>query len=281
MMTVLPWLSCACVAAAVLLAVQNGPSVWDAVAQRYLASILPALRALSLDGAHIQRYLRFWGLALCVTASGLLLLGMYPLIPLALYLVYVAPKLILQSLIARRRSLLRDQMVGGTVALANTARAGLSLAQGLKSVAAESPQPLRSELERVVLQNQLGRTLADAINDTKESLQVDSFTLFAAAIRTCLERGGRITEALERLSRSLQENQRIERKLESETASSRKVIRILAVFPLFFLILFSIIYPAGTLELFKTNLGQAMLAGVGVLLYTSLRWSNKILNVDV
>jgi Flp pilus assembly protein TadB len=66
--------------------------------------------------------------------------------------------------------------------------------------------------------------LPESLRAAKDRLNIDSFTLFAAAILVSLERGGRITDALERISHSLQELQRIERKLEVDTASGKKVV---------------------------------------------------------
>ena len=74
-----------------------------------------------------------------------------------------------------------------------------------------------------------------------------------------LERGGRITDALERISHSLQETQRIERKLEVDTASGKKVVYILTGFPLFFLGISYFMNPAGTATVFHSLLGQLIL----------------------
>jgi tight adherence protein B len=168
-----------------------------------------------------------------------------------------------------------------TVALANTSRAGLSLAQGLETVGQETPEPLASELRRIVREYRHGRPLAEAIRAAKERLRIDSFTLFASAILVSLERGGRITDALERISHSLQETQRIERKLEVDTASGKKVVYILTGFPLFFLALSYVMNPAGTATVFQSLLGQVVLLVVIALSYVSFRWSQKILAIEV
>lgn len=278
----LPLISSAFVAFAVYLAWGSLPAIWDAITRQYIADIRPTIVALGLDETRLPVFLRWWGFAMLVTFLLLaVVLRMFPLVVPAMFLVYIAPRMYLRWSIERRKTNMRDQLVGATVALANTARAGMSLAQGLESVARETPQPLAGELKRIVLDYQHGLPLAAAINRVKERLQVDSFTLFSAAVLTCLERGGRITDALDRISRSLQENQRIERKLEAETASGRKVVRILAVFPLFFLGLFFLVYPEGTKELFNSIAGQMILALVIALVFFSVRWSQKILSINV
>lgn len=267
---------------AVLLACQSGGSVWDTVTSRYVADITPMLDSLSIDHSTLPKYMRMWGISL-VAAFVIVafVLRMPPVALAAVYLVYVSPRIILDFMIRKRRAMLRDQMVAATIALANTSRAGLSLAQGLESIGDETPEPLSTELRRIVHEYRHGRPLSEAIRATKERLKIESFTLFAAAILVCLERGGRITDALERISHSLQELQRIERKLEVDTASGTKVVYILTVFPLLFLGISYVTNPEGTATLLHSISGQVIMLVVIALTYFSFRWSQKILAIEV
>lgn len=267
---------------AVYLACGSGGRVWDEVTKRYVADVTPMLDSLSLDRSRLPGYLRVWGVSLVTAFVGVaFVLGMPPVALAAVYMVYVAPRIILDFLIRRRRALLRDQMVAASVALANTSRAGLSLAQGLETVGNETPEPLASELRRIVREYKHGRPLFEALRAAKERLMVDSFTLFSAAVLVSLERGGRITDALERISHSLQEIQRIERKLEVDTASGKKVVYLLTGFPLFFLGLSYVMNPVGTATVFQSLLGQVILLVVIGLCYFSFRWSQRILAIEV
>jgi tight adherence protein B len=267
---------------AVLLAIQSGGAVWDDVTARYVADITPKLDSLSIDHATLPRYLRIWGISLVGAFIFVaFILGMPPVSLAAVYLVYVSPRIILDFMIRKRRALLRDQMVAATIALANTSRAGLSLAQGLETIGTETPQPLSAEIQRIVHEYRHGRPLSEAIRATKERLKIESFTLFSAAILVCLERGGRITDALERISHSLQELQRIERKLEVDTASGTKVVYILTGFPVFFLGISYLTNPEGTGILLHSIMGQVILLVVIGLTYFSFRWSQKILAIEV
>lgn len=267
---------------AVFLAYRSAGGVWDSVTRRYVADIMPMLDSLSLDHDKLPGYLRFWGLSLVGSFVGVaFVLGMPPVALAAVYIVYASPRIILQLMIRRRRALLRDQMVGATIALANTCRAGLSLAQGLETVGNETPQPLAAELQRIVREYKHGRPLPEALRATKERLMVDSFTIFASAVLVSLERGGRITEALERISHSLQETQRIERKLEVDTASGQKVVYLLTGFPFVFLGMSYLMNPNGTATVFQSLLGQVVLLVVIGLSYFSFRWSQRILAIEV
>ncbi len=181
-----------------LLAVSSAGQVWDSVTRKYIADLMPLLDALSLDQKHLAGYLRIWGIALVAAFVGVaFVLRMPPVALAAVYLVYVSPRIILELMIRRRRAVLRNQMVGATVALANRSRAGLSLAQGLETVSTEIPQPLAAELQQIVRDYEHGRPLAEALRDARQRLNIDSFTLFTSAVLVSLERGGKITDSLD------------------------------------------------------------------------------------
>lgn len=268
-------------AAGCLLGLSIG-GAWDSATKAFTADLQPKLAALSIDQEQIRKWLRLWGLSLIVSFMVLgFVLNMLPIAFAAVVLLLFTPRYVLAEMILRRRTLLRDQLVGGTTALANACRAGLSLAQGLETVSTEVPTPLSSELQRIVSAYQHGQPLAEAITVTKQRLQIDSFTLFASAVCVSLQRGGRITESLERIGRTLQDNQRVERKLESETASGKKVVWLLAAFPFVFLAGFYVMHPSGTILVFQSLVGQFILLAVIALVVASVWWSNKIVSIDL
>lgn len=255
--------------------------LWDAYTRSRVEDLSAGLRAVRMDTAGLPAAMRWWGGALFATAVVLLILGLPILIPPALFLIFIAPRYWLGALIRRRRTLLRDQMAVAGVALANTARAGLSIAQGLESIVPETPEPLATELRQVVNEFHRGRPLPEALTAAKDRLNLDGFTLFVSAVLACLERGGRVTDALDGISRSLAEAQRLERKIEADTASGRKVVILLSVFPALFLMGFGLIDPEGTSLLFTTVIGQIVLVVVAVLMFLSAKLSQRILNLDV
>lgn len=278
----IPLVTSAIFGVAGFLAARSVVGAWDIVSQGYVSDLKPMLESLSLDQKQIQHLLRWWGISLVGSFVVLtFVLGMFPIAVAVLLLLVFTPRWVLRLMIKRRRMLLRDQLVGGTTALANASRAGLSLAQGLETVSAEVSQPLAAELQRIVSGYQHGQSLTDAIAATKERLQLDSFTLFASAICVSLQRGGRVTESLERIGSTLQENQRVERKLEAETASGRKVVILLALFPFVFLGGFYVMHPEGTALVFRSLVGQFVLLAVIGLVVASVAWSNKILSIEL
>lgn len=266
---------------AVMLLALAGLPLWDQIIARYFRDILERMKELDLNTAWVPVALRMWGIGMIV----LLVAGaLFGFLPIALCFVAISlglPRWLMDGLVRRRSSRLRDQLVGACVAMANATRAGLGLAASLESVSREIDEPLGKELSKIVSDYQFSKPLTEAIADAKTRIRTDSFTLFANAIQVSLEQGGKITEALERISKSLQENQRIERKIEADTQASRRMVALMCGFPFGFLAFFSVLEPTGTGMLFTTFPGQAILALTVAAVYGVKRWSDSIINIDV
>jgi tight adherence protein B len=266
--------------AAALATVRIGP-VWDAIANWQMGELAARFRRLSLSEEKLRLTLRVWGVAWVASIYLLWFVANMP--PLAVFvgfIVYVAPRYILDYLVRRRSQKLRDQLVGSAVALANAVKAGLSIAQGFETVAAETPRPLKAELDRIVFEYQHGRPLREAIDAMRTRLNLEEFTLFALAVQVTLDKGGRLNEALDRICNSLREKQRLERKLTASTAAGQHAVIMLTMAPLAFLVGLSLFDREYYRVVFHLLTGQALLAVTCMLVYLGGRWAWKIINFE-
>lgn len=276
--TLLPLAAAAATGLAAALAAGAIVDSWDRFMGWCLADLEADMDALRIDRGGLRRGVRVWGLGLLVVSLGLGVFLRAPVlaVPLAVGGLFV-PRLWLRHLVDRRRRQLRAQLPAALGGLANAVRAGMPLPDGLATVAAELSEPLRGEFRIVVADHGGGRPLAAVLEDAKRRLRLEPFTLFAATIQTTLQRGGRVSDMLDLLGGSLRELDRLERTMDSATASQRKTIFILGIFPLVFLLGFLVIYPAGTTLMFSTTVGQVLLVVAAGLTGLSVLWSQSIL----
>ncbi|MES2788615.1 MAG: type II secretion system F family protein [Planctomycetota bacterium] len=271
-----------CTAIAMLAAYRPILYVWDRISSAKIRDLSDRIRALHMDDKQVNFWMRIWGGSMAGTFLLVWFILRMPTVAVVLvFLIYQSPRLLLASAIRRRSYLLRDQLVGAGIGLANACRSGMSLAQAFEAVTRDIPEPLRSEFGRIVGEYQAGQPLRAALLSTKERLNLDSFSLLVSAVLVCMERGGNLTEALDRISRSLQENQRLERKLEADTESGRMVVVVLCVFPFLFLGGFYVIDRDGTSLIFSTTLGQIVLSGVILCVFAAGRMAQKILTIEL
>lgn len=266
---------------AAALAIDPITTAWDRFMAWSLADLEREMAALRIDRNGLDRWLRMWGLLVAAVGIGLGVVLRSPVLAVPLVIGgLIAPRFWLGHLVESRRKLLRHQLPPALAGLANAVRAGLPLPEGIATVAAELPEPLRGEFRAIVAEHGGGRPLAAAIEDVKQRLGLEPFTLFAATIQTTLQRGGRVSEMLEVLADSLREFDRLERTMDSATASQRKTIFFLALFPLLFLLGFLVVFPAGTMLMFTTTLGQLLLVAAAGLTGASVLWSQSILALE-
>ncbi|MCA9108773.1 MAG: type II secretion system F family protein, partial [Planctomycetaceae bacterium] len=143
---------------------------WDEVSTKYCGELCNRFDQLGIGRAKLRVLLRLWGVLLLVS----LLVGWgVQAIPLGIFvaaLVAVAPVQVLQFLICRHEATLDRQMVQASAALANSMRAGMSLKQALEAVAADTPEPLKQHLDRIVFEATHGRPLIEALRDVRRRL---------------------------------------------------------------------------------------------------------------
>lgn len=266
----------------VALLIHHVTPYWDFLAKKHLGTRIQRMQQLGASLWQIHVGLRLWGLATTATFAVFWWgLKMPPVALAAAWLVYSSAGCIVDMLIERRVRLVRDQMVSTCHSLACAVKGHLSLPAGLESILLETPIPLRNTLQRIVFEFQSGRPLENAIAAAQEQLQVESFSLFATTLRIAIRQGGRVHEALVKISRCLQEHQRLERKIESETASGRRTLQILAVLPLGFVLIMQI-GAADQMERVYTHLyGQVALATAMMMDYFGVRMAARMVRIKI
>lgn len=258
-----------------------GLPLWDIVASRQITDFRDRMQELNLDSTSLPVWMRGWGILMGGILLSSAVFGYLPIGVSLTVIVFSLPRWILDGMVRKRTTRLRDQMVGACTAMANASRAGLGPAPALETISKEIKDPLGQELRKIATDYQFGKPLNEAITEAKSRIQTDSFSLFSNALQVALKQGGKETEALEQIAISLQENQRLDRKIEADTQASRKMVNILCAFPFLFLAGFSFLEPTGTALLFTTLSGQLIIAFALAVVYLVRRWSESIINIDV
>ncbi|MFO0953399.1 MAG: type II secretion system F family protein [Isosphaeraceae bacterium] len=267
----------AMIAAALALAPEPLLGLWDELAIRHVRDCVALARTVRIDEPTIRRAMRLWGVALVAVPLWVGWVFGTPIFDVvALPLVFQSPRWILNAWINRRRRKLRDQLVPVCYGLANTARANLSLSQGLGLMARESPEPIRGELRRIVHEYESGRTLSKALQDASDRLGLESFWMFTSALLCCIENGGPLTDTLDQIAETIQENQRLQSRMEVQTASGRLTITALGIFPVIFLTATYLVDPNLAANAFALWQGQAALLVALILIVWAVRSGLKI-----
>lgn len=255
---------------------------WDELLELRFRGPVGRYLQLRMSDPLLRESLRWWSLLLLAGTIALAVVARaYPLAVTFAFLCSVAPPYVLAYVIKKREQLLESQLIASSKGLANALKAGLSISQGIKTVAEETPAPLQTELQQIVYQFEHGRPLAEALADTRQRLQLEPFTLFCLALEVAVERGGRVNLAMDRLSASLQEWFRLRRKLDSDTSSGRFAVLIMGLCPAAFILLFLATGMDSILNLFTKITGQIVLAVIVLLICFGVKWASRIMNIQL
>jgi tight adherence protein B len=275
-------LGCLAIGMAVATAGYSARGYFAAVMGAVERDLTEKLRRLRAPTDRLHRYLTVW-----ITATGgifvLFWFGVDSLLLGATVsaLLLCGPWYLLRRMAERRRQKIEDQLADAMVMLANAVRAGLSLAQSLEVMAAQCPRPISVEFRQIVAEYNMGKPLAQTLQEARSRLQSENFALFAAAMMASHESGGRLNEIVERIAQSVLELQRLDRKVMAETAQARKSAIYMAVAPVFILVAYYFIDPVNTRLLFTETLGHLVLAAALVLNVVAYFWARVILNPDI
>lgn len=140
-------------------------------------------------------------------------------------------------------------------------RSGMALTDGLKTIATEMEDPVRSEFAIVVRDQSLGVPLDEAVQRLADRMPLSETSFFAIVVGIQSKTGGNLSEALANLSKVVRGRKHIAAKIRamsSEAISSAAIIG--AMPPLVMLILYAV-SPDYLSLLFTTTGGNLVLAG--------------------
>src|SRR5262249_53854862 len=144
-------------------------------------------------------------------------------------------------------------------------RIGVSFMQALEYTARESADPLGTHWRRLLQSLQVGKPLPNALNELERLVPLKEMRWFVAAVQITQSTGGSMADVLETLSNTLQEQQTLREKIAALTAQGKASGVLIGAMPFLILAALYIIAPEMVLPMFSSWIGQAMLAGVLVM----------------
>ena len=184
-------------------------------------------------------------------------------------------------LAGRQRRAFSEQLPDNLSVIASAMRAGQTFTGALRAVLDDAPEPSKRELRRVVLDEQLGTPLADALNRVTERMRSEDFQQVAIVASLQRETGGNTAEVIELVAATVQERIEIRRMVRGLTAQGRLSGGVLSLMPVGLLILVSLTDPSYVHPLFHTTPGMiAMCVGLGLVVVGGLVM-RKIIQIKV
>lgn len=219
-----------------------------------------------------------------LTVAGLVMAwfrGLPPIVIVAASLSagWMLPLIVLVRLRQRRLAAFTGQLPDALGMLVRSLRAGHPVPMGIKMIAMEMPDPIRSEFALVHRSMSFGLNLKQALEKMSRRLGTPEVHYTAACIRIHSATGGNLAEVLDSLASVMRQREILRLKVKALSAQSRLSGNILSAIPF---VVFAAIYNINPDYYAKayTNPKIAMImAGAGVIVLIGIIAIRRIVNI--
>jgi tight adherence protein B len=159
-------------------------------------------------------------------------------------------------------------------------KAGLPLFESIKVVAADSPEPLKSEFLAIIETQAIGIPLGEACQRLYERMPVPEANFFGIVVAIQQKSGGNLSEALGNLSKVLRDRKKMAEKIQAMSMEAKASAGIIGSLPPIVMILVYLSTPDYISLLWTNHTGQLMLVGCVVCMSIGIMVMKKMINFD-
>lgn len=160
-------------------------------------------------------------------------------------------------------------------------KSGLPLGDCLRIIAAESPEPVKTEFKKLVEDHTFGMTNEEAVHRLFQRMPLPETSFFSIVITIQGRTGGNLSEALGNLSKVLRERKKMREKIKAMSSEAKASASIIAALPFLVSLFVYLTSPDYISLLFTTTLGNVTLAGCALWMFTGVMVMRKLINFDM
>jgi tight adherence protein B len=199
---------------------------------------------------------------------------------LAFFVPYGSREFALRKL-ARRRNQFAEQLPDALQVISSALRSGHSFAGALAVVVESSSEPMKSEMQRVVADEQLGIPLEQSLNVVAERMASRDLEQVALVGELQREAGGNAAEVVDRVAETIRERFELRRLINTLTAQGRMSRWIVSAVPIVIIVLLQIINPHYLHPLVSSLGGKIALVFAAALVIGGSLVIKKIVDIKV
>jgi tight adherence protein B len=159
-------------------------------------------------------------------------------------------------------------------------KAGLPLFDSIKVVAADAPEPLKSEFLAIIETQAIGMPLGEACARLFERMPVPEANFFGIVIAIQQKSGGNLSEALGNLSKVLRDRKKMAEKIQAMSMEAKASAGIIGSLPPIVMLLVYLSTPDYISLLWTHPTGQLMLCGCVLWMTIGIFVMKRMINFD-
>jgi tight adherence protein B len=193
---------------------------------------------------------------------------------------YLLPRFYLSRKRKKFQNAFLDELPNAVEAIVRGVKSGLPLNDSMRVVAKEVKEPVRSEFARVLDQQAVGKSMAEAVQILFDRVPLPEVNFFVVVITVQQQAGGNLSEALGNLSRVLRNRKKMKAKVKAMSSEAKASAAIVGALPFVVAILVTLTTPTYLLPLIETPTGMLWLGIAGILMATGLFIMNRMVQFD-
>jgi tight adherence protein B len=190
------------------------------------------------------------------------------------------PRWMLSFLKKRRENKFLAALPDAVDVIVRGIKAGLPLFESIKVVAADSPEPLRSEFLAIIETQAIGMPLGEACSRLYERMPLPEANFFGIVVSIQQKSGGNLSEALGNLSKVLRDRKKMKEKIQAMSMEAKASACIIGSLPPIVMFLVYLTTPQYISLLWTHPTGQLMLVGCVVWMSMGILVMKKMINFD-
>jgi tight adherence protein B len=190
------------------------------------------------------------------------------------------PRWLLSFLKKRREKAFLRALPDAVDVIVRGIKAGLPLFESIKVVAADAPEPLKSEFAAIIETQAIGMSLGDACSRLYERMPLPEANFFGIVIAIQQKSGGNLSEALGNLSKVLRDRKKMAEKIQAMSMEAKASAAIIGALPLIVMLLVYLTTPDYIALLWTHPTGRLMLAGSAFWMSAGIFVMKKMINFD-
>lgn len=144
--------------------------------------------------------------------------------------------------------------------LVRAVKSGLPLNDGIRLLANESQEPVRTEFKRIMDSQSVGKSIPQACLEMQETVPCSEAAFFGIVIQIQSQAGGNLSEALGNLSKVIRDRKKMKAKIQALSMEAKASAYIIGSLPFIIAILVQLSTPDYIKPLFVTSTGHIIIA---------------------
>jgi tight adherence protein B len=193
---------------------------------------------------------------------------------------YLLPRFYLSRKRKKYQSLYLDELPNAVEAIVRGVKSGLPLNDSMRLVAKEAKEPIKSEFQRVLDQQAVGKSMTEAVQVLLDRVPVSEVNFFVVVISVQQQAGGNLSEALGNLSRVLRNRKKMKAKVKAMSSEAKASAGIIGSLPFVVATLVSLTTPGYLLPLVQTPIGMIWLGIAAIMMSMGIFIMNRMIQFD-